>query len=129
MIKVLIVDDSAVIRQRLADLLSGSNGVRVVGQASGPAEALASLPILKPNVVTLDVRMPGGSGIDVIRPIKEASAGVTIIMLTNYPCPRYERECRERGADFFLDKSRDFGRILEILNGLRDAHERKEART
>jgi DNA-binding NarL/FixJ family response regulator len=116
--KVFIVDDSKIVRNKLTSLLSEHDGVQIVGQASGCAEALALIPVVQPDVVTLDIRMPDGCGLDIIRSIKTALARITVIMLTNYPLACYEQECRERGADFFLDKSREFGRIPEILAGL-----------
>jgi len=113
--KVFIVDDSWLIRRRLAALLSDVPNVEIVGDAGGAEEAMAAIRTVKPDVVTLDIRMPGGSGLDIIGPIKEALSKVVIIMLTNYPYPQYRQECLDKGADFFLDKSTEFGKIPEIL--------------
>lgn len=113
--RVFIVDDSRIIRQRLASLLSDLPNVEIVGDAGGAEDAVAAIRTVKPDVVTLDIRMPGGSGLDIIRPIKNALRKVVIIILTNYPYPQYRQECLDKGADFFLDKSTEFGKIPEIL--------------
>jgi len=113
--KIFIVDDSKVIRKSLVCLLSEVRNTEIVGQADRAEEALASIRSLKPDVVTLDIRMPGGSGMDIIKPIKEALSKVIVIILTNYPYPQYKEECLVRGADYFLDKSTEFEKIPKIL--------------
>ncbi len=70
-IRVLVVDDSATIRGRLSDLLTQLETVEVVGQASDALEALELARQLHPNVITLDLHMPGGSGLDLIPRLKE----------------------------------------------------------
>ena len=113
--KVFIVDDSKIIRQRLASLLSDVPSVEIVGEAGGSEEAMAMIRTHNPDVVTLDIRMPDGSGLDIIGPIKSALGKVIIIMLTNYPYPQYRQECLDKGADYFLDKATEFQEIPKIL--------------
>ncbi len=112
-IRILIADDHEVVRCGLKTMLANSE-VEVAAEVSTGDAAVKYVMEHPIDVVLLDIRMPGGNGIDFIRPIKAVLAEV-IIMLTNYPRRRYERECHERGADYFLDKSRDFSRIPEIL--------------
>lgn len=121
-IKLFIVDDSLVVREHLITLLDEVDGAEIVGQAENVAEAIGAIRQLKPNVVILDIRMPGGSGIDVLGNIKQAEAAPIVIMLTNYPFPGYRQRCMNAGADFFLDKSTEFGQIPQLLEQLeRDA--------
>ena len=87
----------------------------IAGQARDAVEATKSILELKPDVVILDIRMPGGSGIEVLRKIKQHKTAPAVIMLTNYPYPQYRKRCMDAGADFFLDKSSEFNKIVEIL--------------
>lgn len=80
--KVFIADDSAIVRERLIEMLSGLKDVEVIGQAGSGVEALNSIQELKPDVVILDIQMPGGSGIDVLENIKKEEPALLVIMLT-----------------------------------------------
>ncbi len=115
MIRVLIVDDSALIRERLKTMLSEIAGVEIVGEAEDKMEAIAANDRLQPDVVTLDIRLPKGNGIEVLQNIKGNNPSVTIIMLTNYPYPQYRQKCLKAGADFFFDKSTEFEKVPEVL--------------
>ena len=113
--KVLIADDSSDVRQRIITMLSDLIKIDTFGQAGTVQEAIAAIPALNPDVVILDIRMPGGSGIDVLKTIKKKNHSPVIIMLTNYPLSQYMERCLSAGADFFLDKSSDFEKIIDII--------------
>jgi DNA-binding NarL/FixJ family response regulator len=115
---VFVVDDSAALRVRLIEMLSQVEGVMVVGQAQDVSEAIAGIGALQPDVVILDIQMPGGSGIDVLRSLKQNHPAMIAIMLTNHPYPQYQRRCAELGADFFLSKSTDSKVLIEISERL-----------
>ncbi|MBL1138256.1 MAG: response regulator transcription factor [Chloroflexi bacterium] len=117
--KVFIADDSRVVRERLTTLLNEVAEVEIVGQAENVAEAISAIGNLQPDVVILDIRMPDGSGIDVLRQIKQDGAGPIIIILTNYPFPGYRQRCLQAGADFFLDKSTEFDQIPALFEQLK----------
>ena len=117
MIRVFIADDSPVVCERLMNMLSEIKGIEVVGQAGTVPDAIESIKTLQPDVVILDIRMPGGSGIDVLRKVKQGENVPTVIILTNYPYPQYRRKCMEAKADFFLDKSTEFQSISEVFKG------------
>ena len=113
--RVFVVDDSAVVRERLIDMLSETAGVQVIGQAKDVHEATAGIGRLKPDAVILDIRMPNGSGIDVLEKIKSGKTPPMVIMLTNYPYPQYRKKCIEAGADFFFDKSTEFEKVMDVI--------------
>ena len=113
--KVLIVDDSTVMRERLKDMLSESTELENITQAKDSLEAISSFEKVNPDVVILDIRMPGGSGIDVLRKIKKSNQPPVVIVLTNYPYPQYRRICIDTGADYFFDKSAEFEKVTEVL--------------
>jgi DNA-binding NarL/FixJ family response regulator len=116
--RVLIADDSEVVCQRLIAMLSELPEAEVVGQATNSSEAISSIQELRPDVVILDIRMPGGSGIDVLRAIKKNDSAPRVIVLTNYPYPQYRKACMDAGAEFFLDKSTEFEKVTELIKQL-----------
>lgn len=113
--KVFIVDDSLVLRERLEEMLSDLPTIEIMGYAQDVSEAITSIKKLNPDVVILDIRMPGGSGIDVLQDIKKDNQAPVVIMLTNYPYPQYRKKCMDLGADFFFDKSTEFEKINAIF--------------
>ncbi len=116
--KVLIVDDSAIIRERLKAMLSEITELENISQAEGSLEAISCFHKLNHEVVILDIRMPDGSGIDVLQTIKKQPSPPLVIVLTNYPYPQYRRKCIDAGADFFFDKSAEFDKVTEVLKQL-----------
>ncbi len=115
---ILIVDDSEAIRTRLVKLLGEVAGVRVVGQAETVAQAIASLRQLKPQALILDLRLPDGNGLEVLRWVQEERIPTAVIVLTSYPHPQYEKRARACGAYAFLNKAKDFPRIVLLLQEL-----------
>ena len=116
--KVLIVDDSSFIRERLISALLEIEGIEIVGEAKDGVEAQEAIFKLDPELVTLDIRMPGRNGIDVLRDIKASHPNIKVLILTNYPYPQYRRTCMAAGADYFFDKSSEFQKVVEVLKQL-----------
>ena len=116
--RVFIADDSRVVVERLADLLQEVPGVQLVGRANDAPEAIHSIVRTNPDAVILDLQMPGGSGLDVLRSIRRSHPSVWVLICTNYPYPQYREECIAAGANYFLDKSAEFEKIPEILRDL-----------
>ncbi len=113
--RVFIADDSSVVRERLANMLSEIEGLEIIGEAPDGLEARDAVLEQKPDVVILDLRMPWRNGLDVLRDIKEGSPESKVVILTNYPYPQYRRRCMEEGADYFFDKSSEFEKVPEVL--------------
>lgn len=127
--KVFIADDSAVVRKRLSEMISRIAGVEVVGEAQDAHTTIESILKLEPDVVILDIRMPGGNGITVLEKIKKTSFNTVVIMVTNYPYPQYREKCMELGADYFFDKSSEFEKIKELLKQLiQDSHNENQGK-
>jgi DNA-binding NarL/FixJ family response regulator len=116
--RVFIADDSAVIVERLVDLLMEIPGVELAGHAGDARETVRCIQRIKPDAVILDFQMPGGSGLDVLRAIGPDHPGLHVLICTNYPYPQCREECLGAGADFFLDKSSEFEKIPAILRAL-----------
>jgi len=82
-ITAFLMDDHEVVRQGVRALLESTGAIRVVGEASNAAEALARIPAVRPDVAILDVRVPDGNGIEVCREVR-SSIGTNCLMLTSY---------------------------------------------
>ena len=116
--KVFIADDSTAVLERLGDLLKEVPGVQLVGRASDVPQAIRSILKMNPDAVILDLQMPGGSGLDVLRAIRPTHPSLCVLVCTNFPYPQYREECIAAGANFFLDKSAEFDRIPSIFRDL-----------
>jgi len=118
-LKVFISDDSATVRERLVTMALDLPEVDVVGQAEDAPGTLDALNQVRPDVVILDIRMPGGNGIDVLREVKKMTPAPQVIMLTNFAYAQYRKKCEEAGADFFFDKSTEFEKLPQALEQVR----------
>ena len=113
--RILIVDDSEVIRQRLSSLISDTEGVELVGEAVDTQSAIRLWQSTNPDIVILDLRIPGDGGISVLRELKRQSPETVVAVLTNYPYVAYRKRCAELGANFFFDKSTEFEKVKTIF--------------
>ncbi|MFI7607492.1 response regulator [Micromonospora sp. NPDC049366] len=84
MIRVFLLDDHEVVRRGLADLLTSSGDIEVVGESGSAAEAARRIPALRPDVAILDARLPDGNGIDVCRDVRAVDSSIKGLILTSY---------------------------------------------
>src|SRR5689334_22889902 len=84
-VQVFIVDDSALVRERLAELVGEVADVHVIGEAATVADALTRIPLAQPDFVMLDVRLPDGNGMAVLAAIKRLDPPPLVGILTHYP--------------------------------------------
>ena len=115
MLTVYIVDDSDVMRVRLTELISDIGGIEVTGQSGNPFDALDRIKADHPDIVILDIRLPGKNGIEVLKDIKRESPTPIVIMITNYPYRQYRQGCMTAGADYFFSKIDEFELIAQAL--------------
>ena len=101
-IRVLLVDDHQVVRQGLRKMLDGEKGIEVVGDAGSVEEVLTEVELLSPDIVLMDIRMPGMDGIAATRRLKEKQPECSIIVLTLYD--EYLARAIEAGAVGYLLK-------------------------
>ena len=113
--KIFLVDDSVVIRERLKRLLTELPEIEVIGEAGDAPGAIAAILKTEPDVVLLDIHILNGSGIDVLERIKQERVAPTVIMLTDYPYPEYRQLCLAAGADYYFIKSTEFDQIIPTL--------------
>jgi two-component system, NarL family, response regulator DevR len=119
--QVVIVDDSAIVRHRLAEMLRHVARVTVAGEAASVAEALATIPLLRPDVVVLDLHLPDGDGVAVLESVKRIVPAPVVVMLSNYADDFYRTWCEAAGADFFLDKAKQFDELPGLLSRVMNA--------
>lgn len=122
-IKVFVADDSIVLRERLLEMLQEIAGVEVLGCAADGLHAINCIRELKPDAVVLDIQMPCGTGLDVLKNVKKAGTGPLVIVFTNFPYPQYRKRALECGAEFFFDKTTEFEKLRELFEQLTGALE------
>jgi len=113
--KVLLVDDSELIGSKVLDLLSTISAVELLGQAKSVKEGLRACEEEKPDIVLLDINLPDGSGIGLLKELKKRQPQIRVIMLTNSADSFYRKKCAELKAEHFLDKTKDFELIPQLV--------------
>jgi len=115
--KVFVVEDSAAVRERLVEMIQEVEDVEVVGEAGNYDMAIAGITSTHPDVAILDIKLAddAGSGIDVLSEVRKTMPAIRAIVMSNYVTPQHAKASADAGAEYFLDKSVDFGRIPEIL--------------
>jgi DNA-binding NarL/FixJ family response regulator len=101
-IRVIVVDDHPAIRDGVQSMLEGEDKIQLVGKASDSEEALSQIEMLCPDVVLMDIKMPGVDGVELTRQVKQKYPSCNIIMLTMYN--DYQTEALRAGAIGYLLK-------------------------
>jgi two-component system, NarL family, response regulator NreC len=115
--RVLVVDDHAVVRSGIRSLLAAEEDLEVVGEASNARDAIFEARALKPDVILLDVVMPGESGIEVLPRLKREAPDAKVLVLSMQDDPRYVREAFAQGANgYVLKEAAD----AEVVNAVRE---------
>ena len=118
-LRVLLVEDSPLLIQRISELIEDLSSVELVGTASSETEAVARLEAGGVDAVILDLQLNTGSGFGVLRALKD-TAGPAVIVFTNFAIGAYRETALALGARHFLDKSRDYARLPAVLQELSD---------
>jgi two-component system response regulator NreC len=125
-IRVVVVDDHAVVRSGLRFLLDANEDIEVVGEAGNAKDAIFRARALKPDVMLLDVVMPGSSGIDALPELLKESPETKVLVLSMQDDPSYVREAFGAGASgYVLKEAADeevVSAVREIANGGRYVH-------
>jgi DNA-binding NarL/FixJ family response regulator len=117
-IRVLLVDDSDAFRQAAGRYLRHQALCNLVGTASSGDEALECVMLLQPDLVLLDIAMPGANGLEVARRMKSRLPAPRVVMVTIHDDATYRNAAREAGADGFITKSEFTVQILSLLREL-----------
>ena len=120
-LKVLLVEDSAVLQERLRELLDHVPGIDLIAVVDSERAAVTILRSIRIDVVLLDLHLKQGTGFGVLRATADLPKRAVTVVLTNFALPQYQREASALGVRYFLDKAREFERIPEVLRELADA--------
>jgi DNA-binding NarL/FixJ family response regulator len=118
-LSVLLVEDSAVLAERLSELVVATEGVELVGVAQTEASALVAVGQRALDVILLDLHLRQGTGFGVLRQLNKQPRRPVVIVLTNYDLVEYRREATAMGAEYFLDKARDMDQLPAIFEKIR----------
>jgi two-component system response regulator DesR len=113
-LKVFLADDSGAIRERIAQLLSGP-AMEIVGQAETPQSCIAGILATRPDVVVLDVQLEGGTGLEVLRGVRQAQRGIAFVVFSNNSHPAYRKRYLGEGAVRFVDKASEFDQLARAV--------------
>lgn len=120
-LRIFLVEDSAILRDRLAEAIAAWGTVKMVGHAETEAVADAALRAGDWDVLILDLQLLQGTGLGVLRNLRGyRKPGTSVIVLTNYAIPSYRARSMELGADYFFDKTKDFAKIKDVFSELAD---------
>jgi len=115
MISVLLVDDHPVVIEGLRKLLEAAGDIDVTGTAHDASQALDRARQLRPDVILLDLRMSGATGIQATRRLREQEFAGAVIILTSYGDQAYVRQALEAGADGYLLKSTPSDELIQSI--------------
>lgn len=118
--RVLLIDDHEMSRRGLEAMLSTADWVQVVGEADGCETGLAQIERLRPDIVLLDIRMPGIDGLQCLEEIKKLDHPVAVVIVTLYNDRRYVLEAIRRGAAGYVLKEASTGEILSTIAAVAD---------
>lgn len=114
-LRLLIADDSEAIRIALSGLIARLDDVEIVGLARGGVEALEMIRRLRPDAMTLDIRMPDMNGIKVLEAIQHEGLQLMVILLTGLDDEQYRKRCQNLGAAHFFNKATEFESVMTVL--------------
>lgn len=116
--KVFLVEDAPLLRERLTAMFGAMPGVSAVGYASGAKEAVEKILAERPDAVVLDLHLAQGNGFDVLKGLKAAGFEPAVYVLTNHPIEAYRQNAAKLGARGFFDKSNEIHLLREEIGKL-----------
>jgi DNA-binding NarL/FixJ family response regulator len=118
-ITVSIVEDQEPLRETLARMLNRAEGFRCVSHYATAEEALKDLPNVKPDVVLMDINLPGMSGVDCVRPLKQQLPATQVMMLTVYEDTENIFKALAAGASGYMLKNTPRNELLEAVRAIK----------
>lgn len=114
--EIFLVEDSPLLRTRLAEMLGAIPGASVVGEAEHADVAIRDILAMQPDVVVLDLSLAGGtSGFEVLRAVCRQAPEIDIYMISNFVAEPYRELAERLGARDFFDKSRELERVRRVI--------------
>ena len=116
--RVLLAEDHTIVRKGLRSLLDKETGIKVVGEAEDGREAIAKAEELHPDVVVMDIAMPGLNGLEATRQIKKRFPDIKIIILTMHTNKEYVSQTLKAGASGYLVKKAAPDELISAINAV-----------
>jgi DNA-binding NarL/FixJ family response regulator len=115
---VLIVDDGPLIRQKLCEMLIRDGDFDICGEAENGRKAIEKAQQLRPDLIIMDLSMPGMNGLEAVRALKESIPSTPIIVFSNYVDPFVEKLALSMGVAALVSKSENISVLLKAARGL-----------
>ncbi len=115
MMKLLVADDSELIRSRLVGMLDGIVGIDAIDTADTLAQTLSAVQARQPTLLILDLHLPDGNAMQILPELKQLAPGMEIVVLTNDDSAYNRKRCLQAGADWFFDKPTEFEKALMLV--------------
>ncbi|MCI5826385.1 MAG: response regulator transcription factor [Arcanobacterium sp.] len=128
-IQVMIIDDHEVVRRGIAEVVDRSEGLHVIAEAGSVQEALRRAKLMNPDVALVDLRLPDGTGIDIIKGLAIESPNTRSVVLTSFDDDDALAESLEAGAKAFLLKTVRGAEITEVIHAVADGRVLLDERT
>jgi two-component system response regulator DevR len=122
-ISVMVLDDHEVVRRGICDIIDRADGFAVVAEAANVAQGVRRANAVRPQVILTDLRLPDGTGLDVIAAVRTSLPETRVVVLTSYDDDEARAAARAAGADVFLAKTAG---SAEVLQAVRDAASGRE---
>jgi DNA-binding NarL/FixJ family response regulator len=114
-LRVLVIDDHAIVREGLRRLISKDDELRIVGEAASKNEAIAQISHHNPDVIVVDLHLPDGSGLEVIAWARSLSQSLGIVVLTMSNMPEHVLASMQSGASAHVDKTAPINEVLQAI--------------
>ena len=114
-IKAILVEDDYGFRQSLKKILSCRYPFMQVVEAEDGKEAIRKIELLPPDIIFMDIRLPGNNGLELTHTIKARYPGMVVIILSNFDLSEYRETAYRYGADYFLSKDAPMGEFLSVV--------------
>lgn len=105
MFRTLIVEDSVIFRRSLKEILRARFPCMVLAEAANGTEAMQKADAIRPNLIFMDIKLPGENGLELTKRMKARNSKIIVIILTNYDIPEYREAAYQYGANYFISKS------------------------
>ena len=116
--RLLMVDDNAVFRRLVAQYLGQTGMFARIDEAPGPQAAVCAAHTHQPQIILLDLNLPGANGLDLIPALRAAAPGVKILVLSLWEAEQYRAAAQSAGADAFVGKSSVHARLMGAITAL-----------
>jgi DNA-binding NarL/FixJ family response regulator len=118
MFRTLIVEDNATFRRSLKELLCARFPSMAVEEAGDGEEALQKIDALVPDLIFMDIKLPGENGLQVTKKVKTGYPQIIVVVLTYYDSPEHREAASQCGADYFLSKGTSAEEVVELVQSV-----------